>query len=51
MVFSASIPDYAEVLQLASYVNVLLAAFNMIPIPPLDGSSIIAYFSQNIALL
>ncbi len=25
-------------------VNILLAAFNMIPIPPLDGSSIIAYF-------
>ena len=33
-----------DVLQLASELNVLLAAFNMIPIPPLDGSSIIAYF-------
>jgi Zn-dependent protease len=33
-----------DVLQLASDLNILLAAFNMIPIPPLDGSSIIAYF-------
>lgn len=31
-------------LQLAAGINVILAAFNMIPIPPLDGSSIIAYF-------
>ncbi|MEI8004030.1 MAG: hypothetical protein WCG94_06800, partial [Methanothrix sp.] len=25
-------------------INCLLAAFNLMPIPPLDGSSIIAYF-------
>jgi Zn-dependent protease len=35
---------YAAPLQLAALVNVYLAAFNMLPIPPLDGSSIIAYF-------
>ena len=34
-------PDF---LNLAILVNLTLAAFNMIPIPPLDGSSIIAYF-------
>jgi Zn-dependent protease len=39
-----SMPQYAQFLQQASLVNVFLAAFNMIPIPPLDGSSIIAYF-------
>jgi Zn-dependent protease len=33
-----------ELLDLGASLNVLLAAFNMIPIPPLDGSSIIAYF-------
>ena len=35
---------FAELLHVAAYVNVLLASFNMIPIPPLDGSSIVAYF-------
>lgn len=34
-------PDF---LHLAAYVNVILASFNMLPIPPLDGSSIVAYF-------
>ena len=33
-----------ELLGLAAYVNVMLAAFNILPIPPLDGSSIVAYF-------
>lgn len=33
-----------EILGFAADINVLLAAFNMIPIPPLDGSSIIAFF-------
>lgn len=31
-------------IQIAANVNVMLAAFNMLPIPPLDGSSIVAYF-------
>lgn len=32
------------VLQALSRMNIVLAAFNFIPIPPLDGSSIVAYF-------
>jgi Zn-dependent protease len=31
-------------LGIAADTNVLLAAFNILPIPPLDGSSIVAYF-------
>jgi len=34
----------ADFLSLIILVNLTLAAFNMLPIPPLDGSSIIAYF-------
>ncbi len=34
----------SDILQVLVDINVLLAAFNMIPIPPLDGSSIIAFF-------
>lgn len=34
----------ATPLQLAALINIYLAAFNMIPIPPLDGSSVVAYF-------
>lgn len=37
-------PTYALFLGQAADLNVILAAFNMIPIPPLDGSSIVAYF-------
>ena len=33
-----------DILNLASHLNILLASFNIIPIPPLDGSSIVAYF-------
>jgi len=40
----AGLPQFAQFLHLASFVNVVLASFNMIPIPPLDGSSIVAYF-------
>lgn len=40
----ASLPAYATILSQASFVNIALAAFNMLPIPPLDGSSIVAYF-------
>lgn len=34
----------SEIISPAVYINVILAAFNMIPIPPLDGSAIVAYF-------
>jgi len=33
-----------EILKLASDISILLAAFNILPIPPLDGSSIVAFF-------
>jgi Zn-dependent protease len=34
-----------NVLYLLSYINILLAAFNLIPIPPLDGSKILMGFA------
>ena len=34
----------AEILGLVASINVTLAAFNLLPFPPLDGSSIIAFF-------
>jgi len=43
-VTSSHLPLFATVMQYAAYWNVLLAAFNVIPIPPLDGSAIVAYF-------
>jgi Zn-dependent protease len=33
-----------DILGLVAIINIYLAAFNMLPIPPLDGSSIIAHF-------
>ena len=40
----------AEVLAVGIFVNVLLTVFNLIPIPPLDGSRVVQYFLSASAL-
>lgn len=39
-----------EVLAVGVFVNVLLAVFNLVPIPPLDGSRVVQYFLHGAAL-
>ena len=39
-----------EVLSVGIFLNVLLAAFNLVPIPPLDGSRVVQYFLSGEAL-
>jgi len=34
-------PTWAQVVFMVGYVNVILAAFNLIPLPPLDGSAVL----------
>ncbi len=36
------LPAFAEVLTLAVYINLMLGLFNLIPLPPLDGSKVFA---------
>lgn len=38
---SFSVP-FSDVLSLAVYINLMLALFNMIPLPPLDGSKVLS---------
>jgi Zn-dependent protease len=40
-----------EVLSVGIYVNALLAVFNLIPIPPLDGSRLLQFFLSGAALV
>jgi Zn-dependent protease len=40
-----------EVLAVGIFVNVLLAVFNLVPIPPLDGSRVVQYFLSGQALI
>jgi Zn-dependent protease len=34
-------PTWAQLVFVAGYVNVILAVFNLIPLPPLDGSAVV----------
>ena len=40
-----------EILAVGIFLNALLAVFNLIPIPPLDGSSVVQYFLSGEALV
>jgi Zn-dependent protease len=40
-----------EVLAVGIFVNILLAVFNLVPIPPLDGSRVVQYFLPRNALI
>ena len=40
----------AEILTVGIFLNALLAVFNLIPIPPLDGSRVVQYFLSGAAL-
>ena len=41
----------ARILAIGIFLNVLLAVFNLIPIPPLDGSRLVQYFLSGEALI
>ncbi|MGH9408893.1 MAG: site-2 protease family protein [Vicinamibacterales bacterium] len=41
----------AEILTVGIFLNALLAVFNLIPIPPLDGSRVVQYFLSGEALV
>ena len=49
-------PSFAQVLLIVARINIILGAFNLIPIPPLDGSKVLMAFlpyeaQQNLARL
>lgn len=42
--FGVATPAFIEISTLVVFINILLAVINMIPLPPLDGSKVIAAF-------
>ncbi|HTZ07968.1 MAG TPA: site-2 protease family protein [Acidimicrobiales bacterium] len=40
-VYLSDLPGWAQYVFVAGFVNVILAAFNLIPLPPLDGSAVL----------
>jgi Zn-dependent protease len=44
---AATSPHVARFLLMLIYLNVMLATFNMLPVPPLDGSRLVDYFIPN----
>lgn len=44
LVSVGSLVGFLEFFYYAAYINVILGIFNLIPIPPLDGSHIVEYF-------
>lgn len=47
---SNSSSSLAEILAIGIFLNALLAIFNLIPIPPLDGSRVVQYYLSGTAL-
>ena len=42
--FGAAALPLAEIMSVIVFVNLILAVFNLVPIPPLDGSKVLFYF-------